>query len=1389
MYSNRKNEKELQSASRIISIFSLVLLLFLVPISTKFDLIDMTIASAIADDDDISSDRGGVPYQTPRSAQANVDPRSMIVMSNDHQLFFKAYTDWSDIDGDGIIDDTYKSSINYYGYFDSQSCYDYDDSIEGGAFKRANASGEDYTCSGNKYWSGNFLNWVSMTRIDILRKVLYGGKRFRDNKDKTTLLERAYLPYDAHSFVRVVSDNNTLNKNTPFNGQNSVSFCSTTGYTGTRESKDVDDPPLLRTAIGEWPNWAANERWQCVWRDESRRKQGEQAKRPFTNEGKEYRVRVEVCTETTADTDECARYADSSHSKPIGLLHEYANDVDFGLLSGSYEKNLSGGVLRANTRKFREEFDTGSGIFKSDIKGIVSNIDAFRISRYSYSDGTYNNKDNCRWGKRLSDLDDGECSNWGNPLAEMTEEALRYLAGEEEANEEYDVRKNENDEVEGSFVKGLTSPAWENNTGEAWCAAQSMILINASEASFDSNDLDDDIESWTNKVAKSEGINGKYLVGETDDNENRLCTAKTINSDEFHETLGICPGAPGLKGSYNVAGLTRYAFENPIVKSEEDPIKGSNVSTYAVRLSANTPVVDLGSVKIVPACENTGNDGRCAIVDFRPKSIGENKGVFEITWEDSEFGGDYDSDLEMQFEYELEGEELTITTNVISQSSNAKLGVGYILSGTDARFEDPEEGSKTTSNYSSGFIAHSGISNYSGSLCNGCVQGDGPSIQRYRVSPGGSASTLKPPLYYAAKYGNTSKDDSPAAYFEVNRVDKLVDALRSVFDAVQNSGKRSGAGLGYSASVDGRVFQTQYDNQDGWSGNLVAYETNAAGIGLQLWNAKEQLKSTSRIMITTDPASGAGIPLTDNRSGLSEEIVTHLRNAPLGDMIGSRPFVVGKPNSYYVPSGPDDTSYIEFQASQQGRIPMVYAGANDGMLHGFSARIGEDGGKEKLAYIPGILLDSIPELAESDYEHRYYVDGNPTVLDARINGNWRSVLISGLGAGGRGVFALDVTNPGSFSEANADEIALFEYGSSIEQALFGKEMAQQHLGHIYGNPSLIQLENKQGDTGDRFAAVFGNGYFSPSGKAALYIVELNGAADGKIAAGDVTRLVVPDESKKNGLSTASLVDLDGNGRVDTAYAGDLQGNLWRFDLTQNTSELLFSAERNDIRQAITTAIEVGRHPDGGPMLFFGTGSRPELGVGEIESRGKLGTFYAIRDNKTRSLERNDLSKRTLLTQPNIEAGVELRYFDKDSSSSNTNGWYMDFPDSERVVSNPLLYGDHIVITTLIPGQGVCGAEDGGFFYELSAFDGNALTNPVLDINKDDSLDDQDKVNGKTPVGIRTEGAVFGPVIDTHLDENSENKLTVNTKAELQTFKGTPLNPFSLGRVAWRELEN
>ncbi|WP_157956679.1 pilus assembly protein [Salinicola halimionae] len=1427
-----------------------------------------------------------VPYYPPLSAQADASPRSMLVMSNDHQWFYKAYTDWVDLDGDGTIDSTYRSDIEYYGYFDSRGCYDYDNSLGGGAFKRVGGAGngseknkgkengkeKGYSCSGNKSWSGNLLNWATMTRIDIIRKALYGGKRFRDNSTETTILERAFLPMDSHSFNKIISDQNVINSSTPFNGSKAVTFCNTTYH--PREniySGSVTDPPLIRVATGDgggsesgWPLWAGNEIWQCPWRNERSNLKDYPEKN--ASDSKEYRARVEVCANTD-ESDNCNSYPDSAYSKPTGLLHDYANDIEFGMFTGSYKNNKQGGVLRANFENFGNEFDAATGIFNRNNSGIVSNLDAFRIAKYSYQDGNYNSSsgDNCPWGK--GSFTNGSCSNWGNPLAEIALEALRYISGESSPTDSFSVGTGS---VETAYVPGLTSPVWDNDLDGKWCAAHSMLLVNASEISFDSDDLGKpssspiskaQIESQTNIIGNPsyEKLSGAYFVGQTVASANtindKFCTAKTLGN--LGDARGLCPTAPGLEGSYNVAGLARFAHTQTVIHSSDDHV-GRPLDTYAVQLASNVPVVKIPigndrNVSLIPACANTspGVNGKCAIVNFQvvEQANDGSSGSFKVDWEDSEFGGDHDMDVKLNLNYRLQGDRLSITTEVTRSAASLTLGLGYILSGTSGRYGIGDQRDKIVVEQSDGFNVHSGINNYQNkypvSLCpsaDSCNDGDGPTTASYLVS-GNSGQELQPPLYYAAKYGNDDREDdgTPSAYFEVNRISELADSLRELLDQVLNNTNRTGAGvtLGYEGDVDNYLFQTLYNNQYSWSGDVQGFKIADDGTTATVWSARNKLPlPASRQIITRNPYTGTGMSFSAaafedaglNMTSSLRNLIGYVRgeteleqrngggfrnrlwfngqeSARLGDFIGSQPYLVNKPNTYYVP-GEGDTSYADFRTGLAGRKPMLYVGGNDGMLHAFDAL----SGVETLAYIPGLLLTALPELADPDYRHRYYVDGSPTVLDARHGdkggGEWFSLLSSGLGSGGKGLFALDVTHPEQFDQAHAENIALWEYGPEDDVAVFGEARDQQQLGYIYNQPSIVRLEN------DRYAVVFGNGYFSESGKASLYILYVDGGSKGSWKAADVVRLTPTiANTGSNGMTTVSLVDRDENGRVDLAYGADIQGNVWRFDLSSSDADtwkdkihLLFTAENGGQRQILTSTLEIGNHPDGGLMVFFGTGAEETSGLPTSQDRGTIDSFYAIRDDLGNVLRADTLARSSLNGRAFLSAHLDdtdsnstpIRYLETVSTEAYPeNGWYLDLEGDERIVDGPLLRGNRVLFSSLIPGHGMCGAEDSGYLYELNAWYGSAFPSPVLDVNGDGTVDDDDIYDPSNdtdggsryvPIGLATKGAIFTPEVSISESGQQEKKISASTGGQIVKIAETPLNNIRMGRVAWRTLE-
>ena len=237
------------------------------------------------------SDYVSVP---PLSVENRSEPMIMLTLSNDHQLFFEAYSGYEDYDNDGSIDLSYNHNVQYDGYFDPKKCYSYQDGqsdsfapsatepYEEGDFAYCNepqkdAEGNVLTDAQGKnlysseLWSGNFLNWATMTRMDLVRFVLYGGFRSTDTENQT-VLERAYLPNDGHSFVKYYSGSDIRKLTAHYLDE--ISICNTTKHhegdvnsADSALSQDMfvrDLPPLMRVVGGNYSMWAGQDRYQCL---------------------------------------------------------------------------------------------------------------------------------------------------------------------------------------------------------------------------------------------------------------------------------------------------------------------------------------------------------------------------------------------------------------------------------------------------------------------------------------------------------------------------------------------------------------------------------------------------------------------------------------------------------------------------------------------------------------------------------------------------------------------------------------------------------------------------------------------------------------------------------------------------------------------------------------------------------------------------------------------------------------------------------------------------------------------------------------------------------------------------------------------------------------------
>ena len=842
---------------------------------------------------EVSAETNATFTSVPINLTGNdVAPLVMLDVSRDHQLSYKAYNDFSDLDGDGVPEKTYEDTIDYYGYFDSAKCYTYN-STDNRFVPAGMASGTNKHYCSNQ-WSGNFLNWGTMTRMDVVRKMLYGGKRFIDNlavsptststtsrtiptsanKSRTfttnltadigdlvkasydathwmignvtvkqtgpqritikmplgnyinggstsynnwtlenltqtstttqlTVLERQYLPTDAHAFAKYYNGPD-IAQLTPFSETEitiaNLTLGSTTGV--NRYSDTNTNPPMIRVARGNFALWAANERWQCYWSDET----GGHDNQTTTSNGNipaesgldakttnpsqatdglgtgfakgEYLARVEVCSSGFLGQEKCKKYGDGY--KPVGLLQIYGDDdqISFGLMTSTFEKNISGGVLRKNIGAFKNEINNTDGTFISDFHGIVDNLNKIRIYGYDYNDGTYIGHDNCTFqqtGLVLSGgattggqpANQGNCSSWGNPMSEVYLESLRYLAGQS-ANTDFTYGSGSKDEV-----LGLTLATWADPLGPTnYCAPLNILNFNASVSSYDGDQVSGISQLGSSSIASAltdtvgidEEINtSKWFIGDNGATTDEVCSSKDIGSG-FGSYSGLCPEAPTQKGTYLMSGIAYYANTHRIRSDLTIPTARSNsrdlmVSTYGIALATNVPKIEIstnaGKVTILPAyrLKVSSAYGGGTLVDFKIIEQTPTYGKFYVNWEDSEMGGDYDQDVWGTIKYSVNNvtNTITITTDVIAESTDNPQGFGYIISGTDkdgAHFYSGIEGF----NYK--YKDSSGVETVE---CNNC-QKNNPAVSAQYTINGSSAGVLKDPLWYAAKYGGFIED-------------------------------------------------------------------------------------------------------------------------------------------------------------------------------------------------------------------------------------------------------------------------------------------------------------------------------------------------------------------------------------------------------------------------------------------------------------------------------------------------------------------------------------------------------------------------------------------------------------------------------------------------------
>lgn len=549
-----------------------------------------------------------------------------------------------------------------------------------------------------------------------------------------------------------------------------------------------------------------------------------------------------------------------------------------------------------------------------------------------------------------------------------------------------------------------------------------------------------------------------------------------------------------------------------------------------------------------------------------------------------------------------------------------------------------------------------------------------------------------------------------------------------------------------------KAYRPWFEN-GAFTGDVLEYNISAAGdlATVSNWSARVQFDAKNgtywddtrkvifhdgisqkafrwgNLSVTQQTALGGNSNVLDYiRGDKTNEPTLRARANLLGDIIHSNPVYIKKPDATFSLPG-----YSDFKTAQAGRAGRIYVGANDGMLHVFD----ETNGDEVYAYIPSMIINKLDDLSVSPLtQHAYYVDGQLAEGDAyfAIDGGaiaWHSLLVGGLGSGGKGIFALDITNPDLTSETSP-------YAAVDKKILWEIDSTDTDMGYIHGKPQVAHLPS-----GD-WAIISGNGYNSSSGLAKLFIISMDGTITTEIAAGTET---------SNGLSAPTLVDIDGDDDVDYGYAGDLQGDLWKFDFSDNSATRIFEGS---VDKPITAAPEVRIHPYRGRLIYFGTGSL--LSDNDAEYKATNQSVYAIWDEAPAGLT---LLKQTLTlgnyVAPDGITEKDTRLVSDDPMNWGLyNGWEVELPISgERLVTKPIMRANRLQFVTHVSTSAT---ENGkSWLLQLNYLNGGPGTEVFLDVNGDGILGGVDgdgepldkSTDGKIPVGLYLGGGSFsGPTI-------------------------------------------
>jgi len=537
-------------------------------------------------------------------------------------------------------------------------------------------------------------------------------------------------------------------------------------------------------------------------------------------------------------------------------------------------------------------------------------------------------------------------------------------------------------------------------------------------------------------------------------------------------------------------------------------------------------------------------------------------------------------------------------------------------------------------------------------------------------------------------------------FYTATNYEELKEALTAAINEIikKISSGTAVSVLATSKQTDNRLFRAKFLPNE-WGGYLEAFKLPYNEGDEPLWDAGKKLKEKNPddryIFTVLDDEAGADIRMS-RKVFFTEgnSTATDADGKKLSDLLGAVDDAEARKIIRYI-RGSNESGYRDRKAWKLGDIaystPLVsnnrvYVGANDGMLHAFDI----DTGEEIWAFIPNNLLGKLKDLTREDYCHEYFVDLSPVVARIRKGAEMRTILICGERGGGDAYFALDVTG---------------------EQPIPLWEFRDKELGESWSMPFIgrVKVEEK----GVKLAAFFGSGFENNPPKGNLYAID--------VEEGNIIGKVELNGPPSDPLNSPTAADSNDDGLLDSLYAGDLGGRVFKVTLDSDpgswSKHLLFTALSD---QPISIPMSLSYY-DADPshlFVYFGTGKYYTM---DDRLNTTTQSFYAIKDNGL-PVTRESLTNQTSAC----------------GSAEDSQGWYIDFTvnSGERVTASPLVAGGIVFFTTFEPDiDDPCKCGGTARLYAVQYNTGCAPDSPVLDVNGDGVVDESDKIGGAVPRSI------------------------------------------------------